>query len=211
MTEQAFNLSQPIIIFGNGEAPNHPIALKVLKKASTIISLDGGSDKLISMGYSPDYIVGDMDSLNYDQIKYKTQVILMKDQSKNDLEKAMDWLVCNKINKLELVGCSAARDDHHFANLFIMEKFSNFINMKMVTNWSVFYCLDGLKTFKSVPGQTVSIITKYNDVKITTEGLKYSLKNETLNFPSQGISNVALRSSFSLDVSKPVWVIVNHI
>ena len=87
MTEQTFNLSQPIIIFGNGEAPNHPIALKVLKKASTIISLDGGSDKLISMGYSPDYIVGDMDSLNYDQIKYKTQVILMKDQSKNDLEK----------------------------------------------------------------------------------------------------------------------------
>ena len=57
----------------------------------------------------------------------------------------------------------------------------------------------------------MSIITKNNDVKITTEGLKYSLKNETLNFPSQGISNVALRSSFSLDVSKPVWVIVNHI
>ena len=138
-------------------------------------------------------------------------LLLMKDQSKNDLEKAMDWLVCNEINKLELVGCSAARDDHHFANLFIMEKFSNFIDMKMVTNWSVFYCLDGLKTFKSLPGQTVSIITKNNDVKITTEGLKYSLKNETLNSPSQGISNVALASSFSLDVSKPVWVIVNHI
>jgi len=211
MTKQVFKLSPPIIIFGNGEIPHHPVALKILKKASTIISLDGGSDKLISMGYIPDYIVGDMDSLKQNQSKYKGELILMKDQSKTDLEKAIRWLINNKIDKLELIGCSSGRDDHHFANLFLIEKFSKIIDIKMVTNWSLFYCLDGSKTFKSVPGQIVSIIPKNSNVKITTMGLKYSMKNEILSSPSQGISNVALVLSFSLDVSKPVWIIINHI
>ena len=211
MNKQIFKLSQPIIIFGNGETPDHPVALKVLKKASTIISLDGGSDKLIQMGYLPDYIVGDMDSLKENKVNYEAEMILMKDQSKTDLEKAIDWLGGNKINKLELIACSAGRDDHYFANIFILEKFSNVIDLKMITNWSIFYFLDGLKTFKSEPGQIISIIAKNRNVKITTVGLKYNLKNETLKFPSQGISNVSLGSSFSLDVSKPVWVIINHI
>ncbi len=211
MTKQVLKLNPPIIIFGNGETPNHPVTLKILKKASTIISLDGGADKLIGMGYLPDYIVGDMDSLKHNQSKYKSEVILMKDQSKTDLEKAIHWLINNKTDKLELIGCSAGRDDHHFANLFIIEKFSKIIDIKMVTNWSLFYCLEGSKTFKSVPGQIVSIISKNSNVKVTTVGLKYSMKNEILSSPSRGISNVALGSSFSLDVSKPVWIIINHI
>ena len=78
----------------------------------------------------------------------------------------------------------------------LLKKFSNVIDLKMITNWSIFYFLDGLKTFKSEPGQIVSIITKNRNVKITTVGLKYNLKDETLKFPSQGISNISLGSSF---------------
>ncbi len=211
MAKPNFKLNHPIVMFGNGEIPHHSIPLEKLKNASTLISLDGGCDKLLNLGLNPDFIIGDLDSLKMDRAKYKGKIILMKDQSKTDLEKGIEWLINEKIQKLELIGCSSNRDDHHLANLLLIEKYSKIIEIKMTTNWSVIRCLNRSKTFKSIPGQVVSIIPKNNNVKITTEGLKYSLKNEMLSHRSEGISNVALGKYFSLAVSQPVWIIINHI
>ena len=76
------------ILFGNGEVPIHTSALKILKKAKTIICLDGGVDKLLDLGYSPNYILGDLDSLSLHPDNYNCDVIELHDQSKNDLDMA---------------------------------------------------------------------------------------------------------------------------
>ena len=56
----------------------------------------------------------------------------------------------------------------------------------------------------------ISIIPTIDKIAITTDGLKYSLNNQTLSNISQGISNVTLGSKFSIEATKPVWVIINH-
>ena len=62
--EQNFStLNTPIILFGNGECPVHPSVLKIIDKANTFICLDGGVDNLMTLGHTPDYILGDLDSL----------------------------------------------------------------------------------------------------------------------------------------------------
>ena len=53
----------PCALFGNGPKPIHPAVKRRLNLINTFFCVDGGADKLIEMGYKPDLILGDLDSL----------------------------------------------------------------------------------------------------------------------------------------------------
>ena len=188
----------PYALFGNGSNPTHPIVKDRLKSINTFFCVDGGADKLITMGYNPDVILGDLDSIDKRKKIYNSTIVYLEDQSKNDLEKSISWCVNQGIKELELFGFSYGRDDHHLANLFIMKNFSDRIKMKMYTDKSLIFCINEHSTFLSKANQTVSIFTFNKKTTITTSGLKYALKNSSLSYPSQGISNLSIGSSFSV-------------
>ena len=54
-----------IVILANGDFPSHPVPLKQLSGADKIICCDGAAGALVSAGMEPDFIVGDLDSLDY--------------------------------------------------------------------------------------------------------------------------------------------------
>ena len=198
------------VLFGNGHLPVHQNELSCLKKAKKIICLDGGANKLKLLGYSPDYILGDMDSIKSDSNFKNAEKIILKNQSKTDLEKSLDWCKKNNILKLTLIGCSGLRDDHNYVSLLLLSKYFLDLEIIIVTNFSTVHCVQQKKQFNSLPRQTISIIPTIDKIAITTDGLKYSLINQTLSNISQGISNVTLGSKFSIEATKPVWVIINH-
>ena len=200
----------PHALFGNGPSPTHPIVKDRLKSINTFFCVDGGADKLITMGYTPDVILGDLDSISKKKTIYDSTIVYLEDQSKNDLEKSISWCVNQGIDELELFGFSYGRDDHHFANLFIMKDFSDKIKMKMYTDRSLVLCINKHSTFPSKANQTVSIFTFNKKTTITTTGLKYTLNNSPLTFSSQGISNLATGSSFSVTPSDWTFIIINY-
>ena len=200
----------PYALFGNGSNPRHPTVKDRLKSINTFFCVDGGADKLITMGYSPDVILGDLDSIDKENKIYNSTIVHLEDQSKNDLEKSISWCVNQGIKELELFGFSYGRDDHHLANLFIMKNFSDRIKMKMYTDKSLIFCINEHSTFLSKANQTVSIFTFTKNTTITTSGLKYALKNSSLAYPSQGISNLAIGSSFSVTPSDWTFIIINY-
>ena len=67
----------PIILFGNGEVPSHPLVLNKLESFESIICLDGGTDKLIKLGYKPTCIIGDLDSLAKKPEDYGCELITL--------------------------------------------------------------------------------------------------------------------------------------
>ena len=200
----------PYALFGNGSNPRHPTVKDRLKSINTFFCVDGGADKLITMGYTPDIILGDLDSIDKEKKIYNSTIVYLKDQSKNDLEKSISWCVNQGIDELELFGFSYGRDDHHLANLFIMKDFSDKVRMKMYTDKSLIFCINEHSTFLSKTNQTVSIFTLTKKTTITTAGLKYTLKNSTLTYPSQGVSNLATGSSFSVTPSDWTFIIINY-
>ena len=200
----------PYALFGNGSNPRHPTVKDRLKSINTFFCVDGGADKLITMGYSPDVILGDLDSIKKREKAYDSTIVHLEDQSKNDLEKSICWCVNQGIEELELFGFSYGRDDHHLANLFIMKNFSDRIKMKMYTDKSLIFCINKHSTFLSKANQTVSIFTFNEKTTITTTGLKYPLKNSPLTSPSQGISNLTSGSGFSVDPSDWTFIIINY-
>ena len=200
----------PNALFGNGPCPTHPIVKDRLRSINTFFCVDGGADKLITMGYNPDVILGDLDSIKKREKAYNCAIVYLEDQSKNDLEKSVCWCANQGIKELELFGFSYGRDDHHLANLFIMKDFSDKVRMKMYTDKSLIFCINEHSTFLSKANQTVSIFTFTKKTTITTSGLKYALKNSSLAYPSQGISNLAIGSSFSVTPSDWTFIIINY-
>jgi len=201
---------EPIVLFGNGQPPVHPNEFLRLNKAGTILCTDGGADKLQQLGFKADYILGDMDSIIDMDNWMHAEKIILEDQSRTDLEKSLTWCVERGIRQLSLVGCSGYRDDHHQMSFLLLSIFSDQIQMEMVTNFSTIYCVHGSRDFECTPDQIISLIPKDYITKIKTTGLQYRLNNENLQYDSQGISNIAMESRFSIQTNGPVWVILNH-
>ena len=119
----------PFTIYGNGQIPHHQIPLNKLKKSGTIISIDGGADKLKSLKLDSHIILGDLDSLKKSKSDYKCLVYELKDQSKSDLEKSLNWCIQKKINTVSLIGFSGGRFDHELTSLLLLEYFADKIQL----------------------------------------------------------------------------------
>ena len=201
---------EPIVLFGHGQPPVHPNEFLRLNKAGTILCTDGGADRLKKLGFKADYILGDMDSITDMDNWMHAEKIILEDQSQTDLEKSLTWCVERGIRQLSLVGCSGYRDDHHQMSFLLLSIFSDQIQMEMVTNFSTIYCVHGSRDFECTLSQVISLIPKDYITKIKTTGLQYPINNENLQYESQGISNIAMESQFSIQTNGLVWVILNH-
>ena len=201
----------PIILFGNGEIPSHPIVLNKIKSVGTIICVDGGTDKLIKLGYKPTCIIGDLDSLSKKPEDYGCEFIALPEQSKNDLEKGLEWCLDRGIKDISLIGFSGLRDDHHTAALFALKSFSEKMDITMLTNHSAVRCIKGTSKFRASKGQLISILASQSNTLIRTTGLKYELSNEKLLSPGNGISNIAISNHIEIDSNDWVWIFINHL
>ena len=112
-------LKNPLVIVSNGDFPTHSIPLKIIKETKSIIACDGAADKLINNGYTPNIIIGDLDSIsNQSKIKFSDRLIEVNDQSNNDLRKAINYAVENDITDISIIGASGKREDHIIGNIF---------------------------------------------------------------------------------------------
>ena len=112
-------LKNPLVIVANGEFPSHKTPLGILKESNSILACDGAADALIDQGYTPDVILGDLDSLsNQNKIKYTDYIVETPDQSQNDLRKALNYAKDHNIDDIKIIGASGKREDHTLGNIF---------------------------------------------------------------------------------------------
>ena len=201
-------LISPIVLMGNGEIPSHGIPINIIKNAKTILSADGGANKLNRLEFLPNLILGDLDSITPNQ--FKCDIIELKDQSKTDLQKSLDWCSENGIMEMSLVGFSGEQDDHWMAALWTLITYFEKMNLTFYSNTSKIVCVNGESKFDSFIGQTISIIPPRENIEISTDGLKYHLSKSILKPPSFSTRNEAIRNSFSIQSNGPVWVFLNY-
>jgi thiamine pyrophosphokinase len=194
-----FTGKNPVVVVGNGEFPTHTIPLNHLKNAGTIICTDGGADQLSPHNFTPDIIVGDMDSTKLKIENFKGLWISSPDQNRTDLQKTLDWCIANDLTEVTVLGIMGKREDHSLGNLHVLAEFSQKMNIQ------------GKKTISSVAGQQISIVAIENIQSISTVGLKYELKNENFLPTCNGISNEAIGEIFIIETTEPIWLFINHL
>ena len=194
-------LKNPLVIIANGEFPNHKIPLDILKKATSILACDGAADTLIKKGYTPDVILGDLDSLSDENtIKYMDHIVEAPDQSQNDLRKALNYAKKNNITDITIIGASGKREDHTLGNIFSILDYKD-SNIKLYTDTGVFTCIHKNQKIESFKGQQVSIFTADNTIKITSNNLKYNFNETVISTIYLGTLNESTSGEFELLIS----------
>jgi len=196
-----FPLQNNVVILANGEKPTHSIPLSVLKNAEKIICCDGAISFLEQQKITPHIIIGDCDSISSEQKeKYKTLIKKDENEAYNDLQKALKYCIKNQWNEVIILGASGLRDDHFLANIGILVHYANKLSLSMVTNHGVFMPITQTTDFQSFAGQQISVFSFSPDIKITYQGLKYSIQKQKFRELWEGSLNEAIGEGFTVEI-----------
>ena len=171
---------------------------------STLFCADGGANSAMKMGLIPDYIIGDLDSIHEETLKYfkdKARIIKISRQNDTDVEKCLKHAIKHKFEEAVLAGVIGDRLDHTFCNLGIVLKFFNEIGIKIIAENSLLTALTGNHIIPTFRGETISIYGIDNRTKISSKGLKYPLNKIALPFGHrESTSNVSLHNKIELKI-----------
>jgi thiamine pyrophosphokinase len=202
------------IVYCNGSPIKKSLYQKLKSKYDAdLICADGGTNSAFKIGELPKFIIGDLDSVNQEVLEYykskNVKVIKLSRQNDTDLEKALKLCRKLKYDKVFVVGFTGKRFDHTLSNISNVLKFVKDFQIIMIENYSTLQFVTGKNSFKSEKDELISILCFDPRVKITTENLKYPLKDETLMFGQrESTSNVSIKENFGLMVKNGFAVLI---
>ncbi len=181
---------------------------------STLICADGGANQLKKINLTPDYIIGDLDSISDSTLKFykgKSKIIKLKRQNDTDVEKCLKFAIKNGFGEAVLLGVTGNQLDHTFCNLGIVIKFFKQIKLKLIAEKSLLIPYSGIVELKTSPGEIISLYGFNKKTKITSTGLKYPLKNAALPFgEKESTSNIALSNKVLLKIKDGLIFVIRN-
>ncbi|NGX32988.1 MAG: hypothetical protein K1060chlam4_01047 [Candidatus Anoxychlamydiales bacterium] len=199
------------IIFLNGAFPNKKL-FDYIDLNVTIIAADGASDKLKNYSITPNYNIGDGDSIRE---KKSNSFIKILDQSKTDFEKSI--IFAKKLNLMPslVLGFSGGEIDHIIGNAQIITKYSDKNELFFLDTYTTkkgFGTKLGVILNKELninlsPLSTITIIP-FEESIITTKGLKWDLKDKTIDSNFFSLRNYNTSSEVIFKLSKDRALII---
>ena len=178
------------VLIANGEVSKIQYVKSIIDNNNLFISIDAKLENLEKLGIKPNLILGDLDTASIENLDSNTKVIKLHDQSKTDFEKSIDYCVSQGIRNLYILGATGGeRNDHNLVNILIAQKYSDTLNIEMISNFFQIVFVNGCKEILEKKHRNLSIISLTDDNKITTSGLQYNLSDQKLVSFSHGISN----------------------
>ncbi len=194
------------VIFGAGE---QNIQTLTLPQNCLVWAADGGVVYCEKLGISPDFIIGDFDSLGYTPVN---AVVLPVQKDVTDMEAAVADAEEKGCDAFYLYGGTGNRLDHTLGNIAILISLAKKGKRAYLCDraYTVTAVTNGTVHFDSTERGTVSVFAADKEVHgVTIEGLLYPLHNATLtNDVTLGVSNELTGRDASISVADGTLVIV---
>ena len=191
------------VILANGDFPVHAIPLEFLNNSERIICCDGAANNLIKNNILPNFIIGDLDSINE---KYKNDfsniLVLSEDQETNDLTKAVKFCLDNNWKKITILGATGKREDHTLGNLSLLSDYSETADVQLLTDYGVFNCIFNTNTFESFRGEQISIFSLEQNSILSSENLRFPIKDRKFSSLWEGTLNESESDNFTISFEK---------
>jgi thiamine pyrophosphokinase len=189
--------SKPIVLIANGEPPSQQLLEE--QRGKVIIALDGGLAICHRYGLKPAFLLGDFDSISAELRNLYADLpqIELPDQNKCDLEKALELLM--RLSPLSITVCAALgkRLDHTLVNVCLLCRYPD--RVKFETDHEISFVLPKTVHLQCKKEQTLSLIPLSSEVLgVTTEGLKWELREATLNKSFFSLSNRCVAEEISI-------------
>ena len=193
------------VLFVNGQAkPGFEVSLL---PGDFLVAVDGGLRHLKRLGLKPDMLIGDLDSVDADELAEIEEVGVevlrfppAKDQT--DLELALDYALRIGYAQITIAYPFGDRIDHTLGNFSLLARPDLAGRTLTLDDGQVeARLLDQSASLPTHPGDLVSLLPWDEPVtEITIKGLQYPLNNETLvPWRTRGISNGALTDSIEIN------------
>lgn len=192
-----------IAIIVNGIIYDYDYHKDIINNCDLVICGDGGANHAYKMDIIPNYILGDLDSIdnktkNYYENKNVEFIKFPSKKDKTDTEICIDYASHLKATEIVLLGALGGRMDHAMANvnlLYYMLKKG--IKGNIVNETDSIFISDSELTIRGNKGDNISLLPLFGDVVgVTLENLEYPLNNFTIKKGSSiGISNVMIDNS----------------
>jgi len=151
---------------------------KHFPKNKAIVAADGAANKLASMGIVPDFIIGDLDSVDLTKFP-DSKIIHVSYQDTNDFQKALHYIKQNSLGPALIYGTSGGFIDHILTNInIIIENNCNFYAPPIIGT------VIEDETSVTLPINTKISIFGFNSL-VSSNGLKWELENKLLTFPGE--------------------------
>ena len=205
------------IVFAGGEGPGPDTLRRLLEvpaAGALIVAADSGLELAEAAGLRPDWITGDMDSLDSeDRLRsYPADRVIRhaaeKDYTDTELAFALLWE--KGCEDAWIVGGGGGRIDHLFGirDLFERELFPR----RWITAAEDIRCIDeagGSLNMRLEPGSLVSVLPLGGGPwKAESRGLKWPLDNVYWERGLYGLSNVALAEEITVNAGQGRFMVI---
>ncbi len=190
----------------------------VLSPEDLLIAADGGARHCLEKGLYPAYVVGDMDSLDTEQVaRLESQgsqfVRYPSRKDQTDLELAVDLAQNLGYSDILILGALGARWDQTIANIMLPAA-RPALRITLVDGDQEIHLLRTGEQIR-LPGKAGDIVSLIplasTATGIRTQNLEYPLQGEDLLIGStRGVSNVMTASPATVDLEKGLLLCIVH-
>ena len=196
------------LIFIGGDPPQ-PNVRQHLPTDAFVIAADSGYAHAIAMGFVPNELVGDMDSISAVDLTdaHDSNVLITEyptDKDLTDTEIAIASALKRLSSHITVVSGGGDRFDHVLGMVHSLASCSGTVDTTLFISTARVSYVSYTKEFQldTQPGDIVSLIPLGGSTTVTTTGLLWKLTNDTLqSFASRGVSNIATGESVSISVT----------
>jgi thiamine pyrophosphokinase len=189
---KVLTMKNKIAIIANGYVNDINFHKDLLEDADVIVCADGGADNAKKIGITPDYIIGDLDSVTSSAIEFfkeKSKIIKDSNQDSTDLEKALSLVDNLSPSEILIIGAIGNRLDHTLANILCLDQIKSDIKAQIVDEKNIIELVDNSADIVGDKDDIISIVPLTDVLGLSYEGLKWLVSNKNTKFGWFGISN----------------------
>ena len=214
--------SKPLtaFIFANGSTDDGPLVQRELAPAvaAWVIAADGGARQAAYYGRTVNTVIGDLDSLDEDEITHlKEQGAEIHqfpaEKNETDLELALMLAAEKNANRIRVFSALGGRLDQTLSNIYLLAlaPLRNLDVRLIAGKQQAWFIYPGETILQGAKDDTISLIPIAGEAHgIQTQNLYYPLRDEKLSFgPARGVSNVMQAETATVYFSQGVLLVVH--
>lgn len=193
------------LILANGNPPPRALLVRERRNAMYFICADGGANTAARYDVCPDVIIGDLDSVTDETLRFFPEVerIRQREQESTDMEKALRWCIAHGVDDVTVLGATGGRLDHAVGNLSALAKFAPRLSIRFVDDVGEIRFVGRRCRPALLPGTIISLLPLARCTGVVTRGLKWNLHHETLQLGKrESTSNIVRARNASISVAR---------
>jgi thiamine pyrophosphokinase len=202
------------VILAGGDLAIRPNIKVVLSEAKFIVAADSGLHHAVTLGVSPDVIVGDFDSVRPEVLGLFSEVpkkTYSKHKDLLDLEIALGVVLEQGAQSISVIGALGGRFDQSLAALFIAARFKREgIDISLHGQQDVYFLRGPESQRYALPvGQRFSVLSLSDRTLVSLVNAAYPLNEFGLEYGvGLGVSNEVKSSPLTVNVHEGLLAVV---